>query len=48
MIWKIENPDDETIFDTYRSNGRPYKEAVWATEWAEMMLMEKEHNLWEF
>lgn len=47
-IWKIENPDDETIFDTYRANGRPYREAVWATEWAEMMLMEKEHNLWEF
>jgi gliding motility associated protien GldN len=47
-IRKIENPDDETIFDTYASNGRPYQEAVWATEWAEFMLMEKEHNLWEF
>ena len=47
-IWKVENPDDETIYDTYRSNGRPYHEAVWATEWTEMMLMEKEHNLWEF
>jgi len=45
---KLENPDDETIFDTYRGNGRPYREAVWATEWAEMMMMEKEHNLWEF
>ncbi|MFZ6009947.1 MAG: gliding motility protein GldN [Bacteroidota bacterium] len=47
-IRKIENPDDETIFDTYTANGRPYREAVWATEWAELMLMEKEHNLWEF
>jgi gliding motility associated protien GldN len=47
-IHKIENPDDETIVDTYMSNGRPYREAVWAMEWAEMMLMEKEHNLWEF
>ena len=47
-IHKIENPDDETIVDTYMGNGRPYKEAVWAMEWAEMMLMEKEHNLWEF
>lgn len=47
-IWKIENPDDFTIVDIYTSNGRPYKEAVWAMEWAEMELMEKEHNLWEF
>ncbi len=48
VIHKIENPDDETIEDTYRNNGRPYYESVWAREWAEMMLMEKEHNLWEF
>ncbi len=47
-IWKIENPDDYTIVDVYVGNGRPYKEAVWAMEWAEMELMEKEHNLWEF
>lgn len=47
-IWKIENPDDFTIQDIYRSSGRPYKEGVWASEWAEMELMEKEHNLWEF
>jgi gliding motility associated protien GldN len=47
-IWKIENPDDETIDDVYRGNGRPYREGVWAKEWAEMQLMEKEHNLWEF
>jgi gliding motility associated protien GldN len=47
-IWKIENPDDNTIQDIYRNSGRPYKEGVWAAEWAEMELMEKEHNLWEF
>jgi gliding motility associated protien GldN len=47
-IYKIQNPDDETIDDTYRGNGRPYYEGVWAREWTEMMLMEKEHNLWEF
>ncbi|MCK6617276.1 MAG: gliding motility protein GldN [Cyclobacteriaceae bacterium] len=47
-IDKIENPDDQTIEDVYRANQRPYYESVWAREWAEMMLMEKEHNLWEF
>lgn len=47
-IRKIENPDDETIFEIYVGNGRTYREAVWATEWAELELMEKEHNLWEF
>jgi gliding motility associated protien GldN len=47
-IYKIQNPDDETLEDTYIANGRPYYEGVWAREWTEMMLMEKEHNLWEF
>jgi gliding motility associated protien GldN len=47
-IEKVENPDNETIYDTYSANGRPYKESVWAREWEEMKLMEKEHNLWEF
>ncbi len=48
VIYKIENPDDDDIENVYRANGRPYYESVWAREWAEMMLMEKEHNLWEF
>lgn len=48
VIYKIENPDDMEISDIYRANNRPYYESVWAKEWAEMMLMEKEHNLWEF
>jgi gliding motility associated protien GldN len=47
-INKVENPEDETIQDQYAANGRPYREAVWAREWAEIQLMEKEHNLWEF
>ena len=47
-ILKVENPDDDSIFDTYRANGRPYKESVWATEWEEMKMMEREHNLWEY
>ncbi len=47
-IRKIENPEDETIFEKYTANGRSYHEGVWATEWAELELMEKEHNLWEF
>lgn len=47
-IDKIENPDNDRIEDTYSRNGRPYKEAVWAMEWEEMKLMEREHNLWEY
>jgi gliding motility associated protien GldN len=47
-ITKVQNPDNETILETYLANGRPYREAVWATEWMEIELMEKEHNLWEF
>ena len=48
VITKIENPDDMTITETYTANNRPYYESVWAREWAEIELMEKEHNLWEF
>lgn len=47
-LTKVENPDDETIAQIFINNGRPYREAVMAMEWNEMMLMEKEHNLWEF
>ena len=48
VIMMIENPDNFRIEDIYSQNQRPYVESVWAREWAEMMLMEKEHNLWEF
>ncbi len=44
-IYKVENPNNDTISDIYP--GR-WKESVWATEWEEMKLMEKEHNLWEY
>jgi gliding motility associated protien GldN len=47
-IDKVENPDDDRISDVYSRNGRPYKEAVWAMEWEEMKMMEREHNLWEY
>ena len=46
-IVKVENPDNETIQEILTGNGRPYKESIWATEWEEMKMMEKEHNLWE-
>ena len=43
-IDKVENPDDNRIYDIYLM----HKEAVWATEWEEMKMMEREHNLWEY
>jgi len=48
VIYKVENPDDSTIDDIYRENGRPYREGIWARQWEEIRLMEKEHNLWEY
>lgn len=48
VIYKVENPEDSSIEDIYRANGRPYKEGVWARQWEEIRLMEKEHNLWEY
>lgn len=47
-ITKVQNPDNESLLDIYLANGRPYREAVWAGEWEEIKMMEKEHNLWEF
>ncbi|HYC84070.1 MAG TPA: gliding motility protein GldN [Chryseosolibacter sp.] len=47
-IFKVENPEDEDVFTQYSANGRPWREAVWATEEWETKLMEMEHNLWEF
>jgi gliding motility associated protien GldN len=43
-LFKFENPDDDPIVDMYKNR----KEAVMASEWWEMQLMEKEHNLWEY
>jgi len=47
-ITKVQNEDNESLLDIYLANGRPYREAVWAGEWEEIKMMEKEHNLWEF
>lgn len=43
-LFKFENPDNDPIADMYKNR----KESVMASEWWEMQLMEKEHNLWEF
>jgi gliding motility associated protien GldN len=47
-IVKVQNEANESLLDIYLANGRPYREAVWAGEWEEIKMMEKEHNLWEF
>ncbi len=43
-LFKFENPDNDPIIDMYKNR----MEAVLASEWWEMQLMEKEHNLWEY
>jgi len=48
VIRKVENPDGETIQQLFLNNGRSYSESVFARWEQEMVLMEKEHNLWEF
>jgi len=48
VIRKVENPDGETIQQIFINNGRSYSESVFARWEQEMVLMEKEHNLWEF
>ena len=42
---KVENPDNFYIVDVY---DKSRKEGVMASEWLDVQLMEKEHNLWEF
>jgi hypothetical protein len=48
VIKKVENPDDYTIQKMYEANGRSYTESVFARWEQEMIMMEKEHNLWEY
>ena len=43
-LFRYENPDNDAIVDMYRNR----MEAIMASEWWEMELMEKEHNLWEY
>lgn len=44
VLVKVENPDNLEIGDIYTTR----KEGVMASEWLDMELMEKEHNLWEY
>jgi gliding motility associated protien GldN len=44
-IKKVQNPDDLDLSYIYNQD---YKTSVYAREWEEMKLMEKEHNLWEY
>jgi hypothetical protein len=50
VIRKVENPDDLTIMDIiYKKDERgSHAEGVFAMWEQEMLMMEKEHNLWEF
>lgn len=42
---KVDNPRDQYIADIY---GRYPKEHIMASQWLEIELMEREHNLWEY
>lgn len=42
---KVENPDDYFINQIYQGNSRA---PLFAAEWLEMEIMEKEHNLWSY
>jgi len=44
-IFKVENPDDLSINQIYN---KTKKEGMFAAEWMEMQIMEKEHNLWSY
>ena len=46
VLRKVENPDDAFIDENPSYTTR--KEQVLASEWFELQLMEKEHNLWEY
>jgi hypothetical protein len=43
-LYQLENPENNAIADIYGEG----KRAMVASEWQEMMLLEKEHNLWEY
>lgn len=47
-IIKIENPDDQSIIEMIQASGGNYREGVFEVYRQENLLMEKEHNLWEF
>jgi gliding motility associated protien GldN len=43
-IFKVENPEDLPLSSIYLKR----REALFAAEWMEMEIMEKEHNLWSY
>jgi gliding motility associated protien GldN len=45
ILIKVENPDDELISQIYQEHSRAH---LFAADWLEMQLMEKEHNLWSY
>lgn len=47
-IFKIENPDDQAIIEMIQASGGNRFEGVYEVYRQENLLMEKEHNLWEF
>lgn len=47
-IIKIENPDDQAIIEMIMANGGNRFEGVYEMYRQENLLMEKEHNLWEY
>ena len=47
VLMKVENPDNIFIADNPSYMG-DRKQGVMASEWTELQLMEKEHNLWEY
>ncbi len=44
-LYQIENPDDLSIASYY---GGSAKQGLMASQWEEMKIMEREHNLWSY
>jgi gliding motility associated protien GldN len=48
VITKVENPDDQAVIEMITANGGNRFEGVYEMYRQENLLMEKEHNLWEY
>lgn len=48
VITKVENPDDQAVIEMIMANGGNRFEGVYEMYRQENLLMEKEHNLWEY
>ena len=44
-LYKVENPDNLPIASYY---GGSAKQGLMASQWEEMKIMEREHNLWSY